>query len=403
MGVKACGFPFSFYTGGFTLKNEIQSVYIHIPFCEQICHYCDFTKFFFNEKLATEYIEALANEINTNVLGEKNKIKTIFIGGGTPTALTLSQLTSLLKIIDTKFDVSSCEEYTIEANPGDFDEQKIQLLAAYGVNRISLGVQVFDDQKLEELGRLHKIKDVYQTVDRLKQHGFSNISLDLIYALPNQTVDQFKGSLEEAMSFGLPHLSTYALQIEPKTVFYQKHKKGKLHRPAQEEEVDMYHLLRETTKAYGIEQYEISNFAKPGYESKHNLTYWGNEYYYGFGAGAYGYLPGKRYGNIKPLPAYTKQAMNDGHPILHVDTITRKERIEEEMFLGLRRTKGVSKKHFQNKFGIVPADLYSKSIEELIRRDWLAEDKESLRLTDDGLLLANEVFERFLLDDPVTI
>ncbi|MFD2630881.1 radical SAM family heme chaperone HemW [Oceanobacillus kapialis] len=385
------------------MKNEIQSVYIHIPFCEQICHYCDFTKFFFNEKLATEYIEALANEIHINVPGEKAKVKTIFIGGGTPTALTVTQLTTLLNIIDKKFDVPSCEEYTIEANPGDFDEEKIQLLAAYGVNRISLGVQVFDDEKLEELGRLHKVKDVYKTVNGLKQHGFNNISLDLIYALPKQTVRQFEDSLSEAMAFGLPHLSTYALQIEPKTVFYQRHKKGKLHRPAQEEEVEMYHLLRETTKAHGIEQYEISNFAKPGYESKHNLTYWGNEYYYGFGAGAYGYLPGNRYGNIKPLPAYTKQAMLDGHPILHMDKIEMKERIEEEMFLGLRRIKGVNKRHFQEKFGMTTDSLYKKEVNELIWRGWLVDTGESLRLTSDGLLLANEVFERFLLDEPVTI
>lgn len=377
----------------------INAAYIHIPFCQQICHYCDFTKFFYNERLANEYIEALSNEININVNGYNNKVKTIFIGGGTPTALNMGQLRSLLTIINEKFDVASCEEFTIEANPGDFDTEKIKLLRDYGVNRISLGVQVFDDKMLGELGRLHKVSDVYQTVNQLQQQGFSNISLDLIYALPNQTVEQFKTSLDEAVSFKLPHYSTYALQIEPKTVFYQRHKKGKLPRPAEEEEVEMYEILRNTMKANGILQYEISNFAKPGYESKHNLTYWSNEYYYGLGAGAYGYLPGKRIGNLRPLPAYSKQAMLDGKPVLQVEEIGLKENIEEEMFLGLRKVKGINKSHFMNKFGFLPDSLYKQSIAELIYRGWLTESGQDLRLTNEGMLFANEVFEKFLLED----
>src|SRR5699024_4083068 len=158
--------------------------------------------------------------------------------------------------------------------------------------------------------------DVYQTIDQLQQQGFSNISLDLIYALPTQTLEHFEKTLNEAVQFQLPHYSTYALQIEPKTVFYQRYNKGKLHQQPQETEVAMYNLLRRTMRQNGIFQYEISNFAKPGYESKHNLTYWSNDYYYGFGAGAHGYLPGKRTGNIRLLPAYVKQAMENGRPIL---------------------------------------------------------------------------------------
>lgn len=382
--------------GGF---NMINAAYIHIPFCQQICHYCDFTKFFYNERLATEYIEALTNEININVTGDHNKVKTIFIGGGTPTALNMEQLRSLLTIINQKFDVANCEEFTIEANPGDFDKEKAKLLKDFGVNRISLGVQVFDNDMLKELGRLHKISDVYQTVDQLHQQGLSNISLDLIYALPNQTVEHFKTSLDEAISFQLPHYSTYALQIEPKTVFYQRHKKGKLPRPAENEEVEMYEILKDTMKSNGIQQYEISNFAKPGYESKHNLTYWSNEYYYGLGAGAYGYLPGKRTGNIRPLPAYIKQAMADGKPILHVDDIGLKEQVEEEMFLGLRKINGVNIEHFKKKFGFSLHALYKQSITGLVQEELLVENEQAIQLTDRGMLLANEVFEKFLLED----
>lgn len=379
--------------------NTIQSAYIHIPFCQQICHYCDFTKFFYNEKLADEYIEALKNEININAPGKNNEIKTIFIGGGTPTALNAAQLKTLLAFISEKFDVAGCEEYTIEANPGDFDEEKVKLLHDYGVNRVSLGVQVFDDHMLEELGRIHKVSDVYKTVDLLQQYRFTNISTDLIYALPKQTVDHFRKSLDEALTLNLPHLSTYSLQIEPKTVFYQRHKKGKLHRPKPEEEVEMYYILLEETQRHGLQQYEISNFAKPGFASKHNLTYWSNEYYYGFGAGAYGYLPGKRVGNLRPLPAYTKQAMKDGRPILHTDEIGLREQIEEELFLGLRRMRGVNKSAFHKKFGFPMDKYYRQAIDELTDKGWLKENNTDIYLTDEGKLLANEVFERFLLDD----
>lgn len=376
----------------------INSVYIHIPFCQQICHYCDFTKFFYNEKLADEYMDALKNEIETNISGIKNKVKTIFIGGGTPTALNIHQLEKLLTLIDNKFDIAKCEEFTIEANPGDFDEDKAKMLTSFGVNRVSLGVQVFDDQMLEQLGRLHKVKDVYQTINTLKRNEFSNISFDLIYALPNQTVENFRQTLDEALQFQLPHYSAYALQIEPKTVFYQRHKKGKLHRPPQEDEVEMYEMLRSMMTDKGIMQYEISNFAKPGYESKHNLTYWNNDYYYGFGAGAHGYLPGKRTCNIRPLPHYVKQALENGKPVLNTEIIGTKENIEEEMFLGLRKREGVNKSKFAKKFGLSMDKLYNMEINQLINKGWLMEKDDSICLTDQGLLFGNEVFERFLLD-----
>ncbi|GGJ83481.1 oxygen-independent coproporphyrinogen-III oxidase-like protein YqeR [Lentibacillus kapialis] len=378
---------------------KAQSVYIHIPFCQQICHYCDFTKFFYNEKLATEYIEALSNEINTQIKGTKNQVRTIFIGGGTPTALNLEQLRSLMQLIDSKFNIAGASEFCIEANPGDFDKEKAKLLKSYGVNRVSLGVQVFDDAMLEELGRVHKIKDVYSTINLLQQYGFDNISLDMIYALPNQTVEHFRQTLDEALSFNLPHYSAYALQIEPKTVFYQRYHKGKLHRPPQEEEVRMYDILKESMKCNGLKQYEISNFAKPDYESMHNLVYWQNEHYYGFGAGAHGYLPGKRSGNIRPLPAYIKQAMENGYPILNIEEIGIKEMIEEEMFLGLRKMEGISDRHFINKFGFSYELLYKDTLSYLGDKGWIMRDAGYLRLTDQGILFGNEVFAQFLLEE----
>jgi putative oxygen-independent coproporphyrinogen III oxidase len=381
------------------MEREVQSVYIHIPFCTQICHYCDFVKFFYNEKLATEYIHALINEINRNIAGKHNNIQTLYIGGGTPTALNNNQLKFLLEFLNEKFDIDSCEEFTIEVNPGDINQEKAKILKENGVSRISFGVQVMDDQLLEEIGRVHRVKDVYKTVDLFRQYHFSNISLDLMYALPHQTVEQFQQSLDLALQFDLPHYATYGLQIEPKTVFYLKHKKGQLHRPTEDAEVEMYQILRSTMDANGIRQYEISNFAKPGFESKHNLNYWSNGYYYGFGAGAHGYLPGKRITNLRPLPAYVKKAMKDGQPILEEERITLKENIEEEMFLGLRRREGLSKNYFQSKYGFSLDSLFKEQIKKLTKMDLLSVNNETLYLTEGGLLLANKVFEEFMLED----
>lgn len=380
-------------------STMIQSVYIHIPFCHHICHYCDFTKFFYNEQMATDYLDALSNEIHTQVEGKKNPVRTIFIGGGTPTSLNHTQLKTLLALIAEKFDVSNCEEYTIEANPGDFDEEKAKLLKEYGVNRVSLGVQVFDDNMLKELGRAHRIEDVYKTVELLKQQDLTNISLDLIYSLPKQSAEHFEKTVTEALSFDLPHYSAYSLQIEPKTIFYNRYKKGQLHRPTQEEEVKMYDILKRKMKEAGVQQYEISNFSKEGFESKHNLTYWNNDYYYGFGAGASGYLPGKRTINMKPIPAYIKQAMEDGNPTLKIETIGLKEQIEEELFLGLRKLSGVDKQEFLSKFAFPIELLYKNQIDYLIQKGWLVNDEKSIHLTDEGVLFGNEVFEHFLLED----
>lgn len=378
--------------------TTINSAYIHIPFCQQMCHYCNFVKFFYNEKLATEYLYALEREIDCYLQEDNNNLRTIYIGGGTPTSLNPEQLRFLFETLHRKFNIAEVEEFTIEVNPGDIDAEKAKILEEYGINRISFGVQVMDDQMLKELGRVHRVKDVYDTVNLLTDHKFHNISLDLIYALPNQTVNQFTASLEEALAFQLPHYSTYALQIEPRTVFYQQHKKGLLHRPKEDDEVAMYGILQELMAKNGIEQYEISNFAKSGYESKHNLTYWSNDYYYGFGAGASGYLPGKRITNVRPLPAYVKKAMHHEKPILQIDDITLKEQIEEELFLGLRKIKGYDTRTFTNKFGFSMESLYGGQVDKLKQQGLVLQDQHVLKLTEEGMLLANRVFEEFMLD-----
>ncbi|CQR46899.1 Oxygen-independent coproporphyrinogen-III oxidase 1 [Paraliobacillus sp. PM-2] len=379
------------------------SVYIHIPFCEKICHYCDFTKFFYEEKMADEYLIALEKEISTYIAEPKQKMHTIFVGGGTPTALNIRQLDKLLYMIDYYFDVNEVIEYTFEANPGDLNEQKINLLSSYGVNRISMGAQVFDDELLEKLGRLHRTKDVYQNINDLKKYNITNISIDLMYGLPNQTIDSFNHSLQEALAFDLPHYSSYSLQIEPKTVFYQRYNKGKLHKPPEEIEATMYELLIEEMEKKGKKQYEISNFAETGFESKHNLTYWDNNYYYGFGAGAHGYLPGKRIINLRPFPAYVKEANNTGRPVLHTELIGLKEQIEEELFLGLRKRTGVVFNAFKEKYHIALTDIYSDELKQLKNKKWIIQDKDGIRLTKSGQLFGNEVFQSFLLENDLPL
>lgn len=381
------------------MMSSIQSAYIHIPFCKQMCHYCNFVKYFYTEKRATEYLQALEKEIESYIPGDGNKLRTIYIGGGTPTALDKEQLIWMFEMLHRKFDIAELEEFTIELNPGDIDEEKADILKAYGINRISFGVQVMDDDMLKQLGRAHRVQDVYQTVNILSKKEFTNISLDLIYALPNQSVEQFQRSLKEALQFKLPHYSTYALQIEPQTVFYKRHKKGLLHRPREEDEVTMYQMLKESMAANGVKQYEISNFAKPGFESKHNLTYWNNEYYYGFGAGASGYVPGKRIANLRPLPIYIEKAGSGEKPILEIDKIGVREEIEEELMLGLRKNAGYDERIFQHKFGLSLKDFYSEQLKKLIGQGLLTVKQGVWKLTDEGMLLANLVFEEFILDD----
>ncbi len=348
------------------------------------------------ENKADDYVEALIREIDCTVSGYNVHVDTIYMGGGTPTALNVEQLKKLFGFLDRKFNLGTCKEFTIEINPGDIDQEKAHLLSSYGVNRVSFGVQVMDDDMLRKIGRMHSVKDVYETVNLLTKNEFHNISLDLIYALPNQTVEHFEQTLNDALQFGLPHYSTYALQIEPKTVFYHKQNKGQLQRPPEDAEVEMYRILQREMINRGIEQYEISNFAKPGYESNHNLTYWNNDYYYGFGAGAHGYIPGKRTSNIKPLGTYIRSA-SEGSAIDEIETITIKDQIEEELFLQLRKTSGISKKMFQQKYGVSLEKLYANELQVLLEQGLLRLKDGNYRLTDRGMLLGDQVFSKFLM------
>jgi oxygen-independent coproporphyrinogen-3 oxidase len=326
----------------------------------------------------------------------KEPLKSVFVGGGTPTALDEAQLDYLVTTIDEKLLFGPDAEYTFEANPGDLSPGKLRILKAGGVNRLSFGVQSFNDELLKSIGRSHRAEDVFASIRAAQDIGFENISVDLIYSLPGQTLDDFRETLKTALYLQLPHYSGYSLIIEPKTVFYNLMNKGKLTLPGEDAEARMYELLMEEMDRFGLHQYEISNFARPGYESTHNLTYWNNEEYYGFGAGAHGYVDGHRRSNYGPLKKYMEPLSRGELPLNDNHLVTKDEQMEEEMFLGLRKTAGVSIRHFYEKFEQDLLGLFEEEINGLIDRRLLEQKEGYLRLTRKGRLLGNEVFQAFL-------
>lgn len=371
------------------------AVYIHIPFCHHICHYCDFNKVFMKNQPVDEYIEMLIKEMKTVHKGAA-PMKSIFVGGGTPTALRAAQLEKLCAGIQSTFHITEDTEYTFEANPGDLSKDKISVLKASGVNRLSFGVQSFNDRLLEKIGRNHRADDVYRSVREAQEEGFSNISIDLIYALPEQTLEDFEDTIDRALELDLPHYSGYSLIVEPKTVFYNLMRKGRLPLPGEDTEAAMYDLLMDKMATKSLNQYEISNFAKPGYESLHNLTYWENESYYGFGAGAHGYVNGVRYSNIGPVSKYIQSLKDDQLPVFHQADVTIREQMEEEMFLGLRKTEGVSISHFKRKFDKDLMQVFEAPVKDMTERNLLEISGDRIRLTREGRFLGNEVFQSFL-------
>ncbi|MBT2582353.1 radical SAM family heme chaperone HemW [Planococcus sp. ISL-109] len=377
----------------------VKGMYIHIPFCHQICFYCDFNKVFFKDQPVDAYIESVGKELalwkQQGALD--HPLETIFLGGGTPTALTPEQLERLLGLIRQYVPMTQNVEWSSEANPDELTREKMQVLFDGGVNRLSMGVQTFDPDLLKRLGRTHANDDVRRAVETAREVGFNSISFDLMYGLPGQTMAQWEETLEQAFAFDLPHFSAYSLIIEPKTVFYNLMVKGKLNTITEDLEGDMYERLMEEMEKRGLHQYEISNFAKPGHESRHNLLYWDNEEYIGVGAGAHGYVDGIRYANHGPLKKYMEPLDSGIRPVLEENKVTIKAQMEEEMFLGLRKTKGVELVHFEEKFGTALRSIYGEILQKEQAKGNLALENGFLKLTHKGRFVGNEVFEQFLL------
>ncbi|MFS9134391.1 radical SAM family heme chaperone HemW [Streptococcus mitis] len=376
------------------MQKKPTSAYVHIPFCTQICYYCDFSKVFIKNQPVDSYLEHLLEEFQSYDI---QKLRTLYIGGGTPTALSASQLEVLLKGLTKNLDLSVLEELTIEANPGDLDADKIAVLKNSAVNRVSLGVQTFDDKMLKKIGRSHLEKDIYENIDRLKLAGFDNISIDLIYALPGQTMEQVKENVAKAIGLNIPHMSLYSLILENHTVFMNRMRRGKLPLPKEELEAEMFEYIIAELERAGFEHYEISNFSKSGFESRHNLMYWDNAEYYGIGAGASGYVNGIRYKNHGPIRHYLS-AVEEGNARITEEHLSQKEQMEEEMFLGLRKKSGVSMARFEEKFSQSFEEIYGKIVRDLVQQGLMQIEGDRVRMTKRGLFLGDTVAERFILE-----
>ncbi len=377
-----------------------KAAYIHIPFCSHICYYCDFNKVFIEGQPVDEYIELLIREMElTKQKYNIQPLETLYVGGGTPSSLNPQQMERLLDGIHEYLPLQKGAEFTMELNPDDGTPELLSVMKEGGVNRLSMGVQTFNNDLLKAIGRKHTKETAIRTIENARKVGFENMSIDLIFRLPKQTIADFEESLKMAMALDLPHYSIYSLILEQKTVFYNLMRQGKLPLPRQDEEADMFELAMKTMEEFGRHHYEISNYALDGYESRHNLHYWKADEYFAFGAGAHGYVNGVRYRNRGPIQHYLKAIAEDGHARLNEEHLTKVEMMEEEFFLGLRKKSGVSIKRFEEKFGMSFADTYGDIVEKLQADGLLVKDPEVVRMTKRGLFLGDSVAEQFILED----
>ena len=318
--------------------EKIKAVYIHIPFCNSICSYCDFCKVVYNHDWLKPYLERLESEIDNSYMGEE--IETLYIGGGTPSCLSIEELKDLFKVI-AKFKRREETEFTFECNISDIEEEKFRFLYEQGVNRLSIGIESFDKEKLEFMKRTSDFKDAKKKMVLLRNIGFSNINIDLMYAIPGETVKTLKKDLEKFLKLKPEHISTYSLIIEKNTLVGL----NKIKPIEEEHDYKLYETICKTLKKAGFIHYEVSNFAKKGYESKHNLTYWNNEEYYGFGVGASGFVAAIRYENTKSLTEYLK-----GNFVSSKSLMSKVDNMENELILGFRKLEGINLEHFFDKY-----------------------------------------------------
>lgn len=376
-------------------KQKERGIYIHIPFCKYICTYCDFNKFYIQHQPVDAYIDALIKEINT--INTDDKILTVYIGGGTPSALTDNQLIKLLSAIEKIINTKLLLEYTLEANPEDLTLDRVKILKQFGINRVSMGVQTLNNDLLKMIGRGHQEADVKNAISNLKTVGINNINVDLMFALPSQTITDLYDSMKKIISYDISHISCYSLILEQRTKLYNQVKNKQIILPTNKVEEEMYRIVIDYLKDNGFNQYEISNFSKVSYESIHNSSYWKNIEYYGFGAGAHGYIDGIRYSNLGAVKFYIDSINHRGHAKKEENHLTNKEKIEEEFFLGLRLLSGINLSDIDKKYTIDTKKIYKDSIEKNINKDYLKLENNILSLTDKGLFYGNDVFSDFLI------
>ncbi len=391
------------------------SLYIHVPFCHTKCPYCDFNTFQGIDDLKGPYVDAMVRELEMwGRLLDHPGITTIFFGGGTPSYMAVDQMEAVLKAVAQRFDVGPDAEITIESNPGDITPFFLDKMLSLGVNRISIGVQAFDDGFLKMLGRRHNSSQAKEAYLLARKAGFSNINLDLMYGLPQQTLDQWKDSVASSLELGPDHLSLYCLTLEEGTPLKRWVDQGHLPVPDPDLSADMYSYTRSTMEAAGYVHYEISNWAVPGHQCSHNLTYWENRPYLGVGPGGHSSLEGHRFWGVSSPRLYIERSQRwpsmtgkvdgtmdwkqlaDTGPLADYETIGAKLEMAETMLLGLRLLEGLDADRFRLRFGQSPWDVYPDQVRDLTEAGLLEQCADRLRLTSSGLFLSNQVFMQFL-------
>jgi putative oxygen-independent coproporphyrinogen III oxidase len=380
------------------------SLYIHIPYCISKCPYCDFNSHVVPEIPEGSYTDTLVRELerfSADRDWQNRAVQSIFFGGGTPSTFLPESIGRILERVATLFPLESGCEITLEANPGAVDQEKFLGYHEAGVNRISIGVQSFQPTLLKFLGRAHSADEAATALHMVRQAGFNNFSFDLIYANPGQTPSDLNADLDVALAFNSPHLSAYNLTFEEGTPFHREYRAGNLHVLSEDDEVAMAELIEDKLSSAGLRRYEISNYAKPGWESHHNMNYWQGGDYLGIGAGAHSYqamdtrsICGRRWSNEKNPGRYMALIGDAGHAIVETDEIDRAKAASEFMFLGLRMTKGISIELFNARFGQTPVERFPPIV-DWIKGGFLEEIDGYLRLTRKGMMVANSIFVEF--------
>ncbi len=393
------------------------ALYVHIPFCETKCPYCDFNTYAAIEQLMPEYVAALASEIESwGALLDHPQIGTIFFGGGTPSYLPSSDIETLLTTVRGEFVVAGDAEITLESNPGDLDAAKLAAYLDQGVNRLSIGVQSFDDGLLAMLGRRHDAATAVSAFEAARAAGFENVSIDLMFGLPNQTREQWGETLSQCLSLEPDHTSLYALTVEPNTPMEYSVNSGELPEPDPDLAADMYLDACDGLERSGYSHYEISNWARAGRESRHNLAYWRSSPYLGVGPGAHSYVSGHRFANLKSPRSYIARmadlsvedirgdpvaVMRRDGPVADVEEATISIEISDVFMMGLRLSGGISAPAFEKRFGRTIRDARAEQIDELVLAGMLVSDEAGIRIPHDRWLMGNEVFVRFI-DDSIS-
>ena len=370
-------------------------LYVHIPFCVRKCQYCDFLSGPSDEETKDRYIEALLKEIRAAEHTEDYEIVSVFIGGGTPSALKAEAIASIMRTLQEQFFFCEDAEVTIEANPGTVDLEKLTIYRNVGINRLSLGLQSTDAEELKLLGRIHSYEEFLKSYEWAREVGFSNINIDLMFAIPGQTGEAWRQHLYQVAELNPEHISAYSLIIEEGTPFAEQN----LDLPDEDTEYQMYEDTAEILERYGYRQYEISNYAKQGYMCRHNAGYWQRREYLGFGLGASSLYGGMRFSNTRRMQEYLKESRNPDQIRKDVTVLSRNERIEEFMFLGFRMTEGISEKKFEENFDVRLMDVYGDILQKYEETGFVEHIETKWRLTRKGIHVSNHILADFLLDE----